>query len=253
MAVQVLYQADILLDGIAASTDMNRVKLDLGQETKEFTAFGDVARHSLAGVYAGSVEGDFFYQTGLNMLANLLESEFPGGTSAGLPVFAAETVTVSDNPTVGGLVHMLQACVATAEHTGPHGEALKGTFKDKAAGTGRVVQGSRLLRAAQGAATSALGAAVNLGAVGALQAVYATLHVIGTTSTPAGTVFSIVSSATSSLTAPTTRLTFVLGTSARGGEWQSTVVGAITDTWWAAKFVGYAGTGFTASISAGIQ
>lgn len=250
MSVAVLYQADILLDGVSATTDMNRVKLGLGQEVKAITAFGDVARHFLAGLYKGNVEGDFYYQTGLNMIPNLLEAEFGPGS---LPVFSAVTVTVGHDQNVGSIVFIMQGAVTTAEYNGQHGEVLKGTFKHDGAGLGRVVMATRLLRAAQGAATSALGTPQNLGAVSATQAVYGVLNVIGTTGTPAGTVFSVISSASSGMPAPTTRLTFVAGTSARAGEWQNTAAGAITDVWWAAKYTGYAGTGFTASISAGIQ
>lgn len=250
MSVGVLYQADILLDGVAATTDMNRVKFSLGQEVKAITAFGDVARHFLPGVYKGNVDGDFYYQTGLNMIPNLLESEFGSGS---LPTFVAEVLTVGHDQNVGSIVFIIQGAVATAEYTGQHGEVLKGTFKHEGANTGRAVMATRLLRAAQGAGTSGVGTAINLGAVSATQALYAALNVVGTTATPAGTIFTIISSASSSMPAPTTRITFVTGTSARTGEWQSTAVGAITDTWWQAKFTGYAGTGFTASISAGIQ
>jgi len=251
MAVQVLYQADILLDGVAASTDMSKVRFSMNQVVKEVTAFGDVSRHAIPGIYETTVEGNFYYQTGSNMLVNLLEAEVGAGN---LPTFSANVMSVGADQVVGNLVYITQGALATLTHDGQHGEVLKGTFKYNGANLGRAVQATRLLRAAQGAGTSASGTAINLGAVSATQAVYAALNVIGATSgAPAGTVFSIISSATSSMAAPTQRILFVTGTSARTGEWQNTAVGAITDIWWQARFSGYVGTGFTASISAGIQ
>jgi hypothetical protein len=248
VSVGVLYQADILLDGVAASTDMNRVKGGLNQEVKAVTAFGDVARHFLAGVYTGNVDGDFYYQTGNNMIPNLLEQEY---LPADLISFSPNVVSIAPDLAIGSMVYMLQGALAKSEYTGQYGEVLKGSFSYVGGITGRAVQGQRLLRASQ-SGTSGTGTAVNIGAVAAGQSLYATLNVIGTTGTGSGNVLSIISSATSSLTAPTTRITFVSGSSSRVGEWAS-VAGPITDTWWAAKWVTFGGTSFTVGISAGIQ
>lgn len=253
MSVGVLYQADILLDGVAASTDMNRVRYTLDQDTKEFTSFGDVARRYLAGLTHWKAEGDYYYQTGVNLLVNLLEAEF--GTPGSLPSFTPSVLTVGDTKAEGGLVFFSQAAVASAEHDGKDGDQLKGTFKVEpgaGVGNGRSIMGTRLLRNAQGVGTSGTGTPFQIGAVAAGQSVFGALNVIGTTGGAAGTVFTIQSAASSGMAGAVTRLTFAVGTSARTGDWQS-LAGAIADTWWQAKWTGFAGTAFTVSISAGIQ
>lgn len=248
MSIQVLYNADVLLDGIAGSTEFNRFKLNLNQATKQKTAFGDVARNYLPGIYSATADGDFYYQTGNagNLTANKLESA-TGGVTPG--PFVPMVLTIGADPIVGNIVNIWKGVNAKIEEGAQHGDVLMAAVAVEAAD--RSVQATRLIRQPAGG-TSGLGAAQNLGALTAAQSLYAALHVLGTTGGAAGTVFSIISSATSSLTAPTTRITFVQGTSQVAGEWQS-VAGAITDTWWAAKWAGFAGTSFTISISAGIQ
>lgn len=251
MSVQILYQADILLDGIAASTEFSKIKFSLNQPVKDRTAFQDVARNFIPGIYSASANGEFYYQTGNtgNLTANKLEG-ITVGPAAG--AFVPMILSIAADQVVGNLVNIWRGVSAKAEESAQHGEIIKVMMDTQPAD--RTVQATRLIRALNGVTgTSGLGAAQNLGALSAAQSLYSALHVVATTGGAAGTVFSVISSATSGLTAPTTRVTFITGTSAVAGEWGPVAAGAITDIWWAFKWVSYTGTGCTVSCSAGIQ
>lgn len=251
MSVQILYQADVLLDGIAGSTEFSRIKFTLNQPIKDRRAFGDVAVANLPGIYAATADGDFYYQTGNsgNLTANKLEG-VTVGPSAG--TFSPMILSLAHNLNVGEVVNIWKGVNAKVEHGAQHGEIKKGNVSTE--GAYRTVLATRLIRAANAVTgSSGYGTAVQLGAASATQALFAALHVLGTTGGAAGTVFSVVSAASSGLSAVTSRLVFTAGTSAVAGEWQETAAGAITDTWYAAAWTGYTGTGATVSISAGIQ
>lgn len=78
-------------------------------------------------------------------------------------------------------------------------------------------------------ATGPIGTAVQLGAVGALQTLYSTLHTFGT---PGSSITVVLESDDNSgFTTATTRVTFGPITTA-DGFWGTPVAGAITDDWW---------------------
>jgi len=252
MAVKVLYQADILLDGVAASTESNKVKVSYSQEVKDFTAFQDTNRKYLPSLATVQASAEGYYQTGAGLTVNLLESKFPALSS-----FTATTVTIGDTTTVGDFVDIFQAVPILLEYAGKDGEILPFSFDTRNAGARGGVRATRLFRSSLQTASSNQGTAVNLGAVTATQGFYAALHILQTTGTTAGVAFSLISAASSSLTGATTRYTFTPGTSAVGAQFvTSTSAGAITDTWWALSWAGFpagATQGFTASLSVGIQ
>lgn len=248
--IKVLYQADILIDGVAASTEGSRIRLQLVQATREATAFGDVARWYKPGIYAIEANGEFYYQTGAQ--ARLLANRLIGVTQG--PSLASAVplvVTICADTSVGSLANIWRGINAQYAPHAVHGDVITADVSTYGAGDGRCVQGYRLLRAQQ-AATSGLGQAVQLGPVVTGQRLYSALHIIGTTGTPAGTVFSLVSAAASDLVGATQRLQYVAGTSDVAGEWQE-LAAPVTDTWWAAQWSGFAGSAFTASLSAGIE
>lgn len=256
MSIQVLYQADILLDGVAASTEYSQIKLTLNQPVKDRTAFQDTARANLPGIYAASADGKFYYQTGITgassgggtgtFVANKLEGITVGPTPG---VFSPMILTLGADLVVGNLVNIWKGVNAKVEEGAQHGEIIEGDVSTEAAY--RTVQATRLQRASV-TGSSGLGTSVQLGAIPTGQSLYAALHVIGTTGGAGGTVISVVSSTSSALGASTTRITFVAGTSIVAGEWQE-LAGPVTDTWWVVKWTGFTGSSFTASVSAGIQ
>lgn len=252
MSIQVLYQADVLLDGIAASTEFCRIKFSLNQPVKDRRAFQDVAVAYLPGIYSATADGDFYYQTGNS--GNFTENKLEGitvGPAAG--AFSPMVLSLAADLVVGNLVNIWRGVNAKLEVGAQHGEILKGMVSTEAAD--RTVQALRLIRATNAVTgTSGLGTAILLPTPTTGQQVYSALHVVATTAGAAGTVFSIVTSVSSGLPTPTTRVTFVTGTSAVAGEWGSVVTATTSEPWYAAKWTGFGGvTGATISISAGIQ
>lgn len=60
MAVQVIYNGAILVNGVDLSARCSRLKASFAQETKEVTAMGDVARKYITGLMVPVVEADFY-------------------------------------------------------------------------------------------------------------------------------------------------------------------------------------------------
>lgn len=60
MAQQVIYNAAILVNSVDLSSRLFSLKVNFGQETKEKTAMGDVAKNSLAGLATPSIEATFY-------------------------------------------------------------------------------------------------------------------------------------------------------------------------------------------------
>lgn len=254
MAIAILYQADILIDGVAASTEFCKIKLSLNQAVKENTTFGDVARKNLSGIYEASADGEFYYQTGTfnNTAAGFTANKLETATAGPSVTFTPLILQIGADQTIGNLVNIWRGVSVSLSEGAQHGDVNKGTLSAKGAGDGQAIQALRLLRSQQSAASSGVGTAINLGATASTQRLYAALNVVGTTNTAAGTVFIIQSAASSGMGTPTTRVTFVLGTSQTGAEWQG-VTSTTSEPWYQARWTGFPGTAFTAAISAGIQ
>lgn len=60
MAIAVLYNAAVLCNSVDLSSRVKKVKVNFGQETKEITAMGDVAKHSITGLATPSADVDFW-------------------------------------------------------------------------------------------------------------------------------------------------------------------------------------------------
>jgi len=248
MSIQVLYQADILIDGTAASTEFSKIKLTLNQPAKERTAFQDVARCYLPGIYDATAEGEFYYQTGGQLVAGKME-QATDGPSPG--AFVPIILTLGADLVVGNIVNIWKGVPAKLPIGAQHGEVLKATLNVEAAD--RSVQATRLLRAPNAVTgTSGLGTPINLGLIGAGQTVYAALHVLATTGTAPGITFTVSWSSSSGFPLNNSVVGFNIGTTAVGAEWQSGGV-AGNGPWFAARWVGFPGTVATVSISAGIQ
>lgn len=249
MAVEVLYRADILIDGVAASTDSNKVKVTVSQEKKEVTTFQCTSRRYIAGLNEPQAQASGNYQSGAGTLVNITEAKFPSLSS-----FTACTVQIGHSQVEGDPVDLFAAVPVSMEYDGQDGEVYPFSFDTRNSNGAGAVRGTRLLRAAQ-TASSGSGTAFQLGAVTSVQSIYAAINVVQTTGTTAGVTFTLVSAASSGMGGATTRITFTPGTSAIGAQFTS-VAGSITDTWWQARWAGFpagATQGFTAGISAGIQ
>lgn len=60
MAVEVLYNPLITINGVDLSSRAKRAKVSFGQEAKEVTAFGHTARNYIAGLGTPSAEVEFY-------------------------------------------------------------------------------------------------------------------------------------------------------------------------------------------------
>lgn len=102
-----------------------------------------------------------------------------------------------------------------------------------------VVRGQLAVDFTTVSATGAIGTGLNLGAVGAAQRLFATLHIFGV---PGTTITGVIQSDDNSgFTTPTTRITFGPHTTA-GGYWATPIAGAISDTWFRLNISAITGT-----------
>lgn len=60
MAIQILYNASILVNSVDLSSRCKQLKVNFGQETKEKTAMGDVAKNSITGLATPSIDATFY-------------------------------------------------------------------------------------------------------------------------------------------------------------------------------------------------
>ena len=207
MSIQILYQADVLVDGIAASTEYMRIKFTESQPVKDRRAFQDVAVANLPGIYSASADGEFYFQAGSSFIGSKYEGDTDGPTPG---AFVPEVITIGADLVVGNIVTIWRGVSSKCELSGQHGEILKGSIMTEAAD--RNIQAIRLIRATDAVTgSSGTGTAVQLPTPSAGgQSLYSALHIVGTTGGAAGTVFAIISSASRGMPAPTTRVTFVL-------------------------------------------
>lgn len=239
MAVKVLYDADILIGAYRLSSDHNSIALNLNQSVVQVPpVFGDTARKVLAGPYMISAEGEGLYQAASSPQGVITTLEARIGVNK-----AADIVTIGDTKADGDEAYIFKGVQEALAHGGRHGEVNK--FRVSTKGAYRYVPGTRLLIAQQTGAGA--GTARNLGAVSAVQSIYAALHVfqfVGTTMTMA-----LQSDDASGFSTPTERIAFAPATGITS-EWKE-LTQAITDTWWRASWAGTF-TSFTASLVVGI-
>jgi len=60
MAIMVFYNPQILVAGVDLSNMGKKAKVNFGNETKEITSFGDVAKHYVNGLSTPSADVDFY-------------------------------------------------------------------------------------------------------------------------------------------------------------------------------------------------
>jgi hypothetical protein len=231
-------------DGYDMTSDANSGALDLMWETHDTTVFvpagsggarkracglEDVAAN-LRGLWStgdGSVDADAFTNLGV--------------TDA--------VLTMSPDGVEGSVAYMMRqgrfkySMFGEVGKPAPFSLEFKGTQGQVAVARGMVAKTDGDV-----SATGAIGSEVELGAVGATQYLYASLHVF----TAATTITVIVeSSADDTFASPTTRMTLGPATVA-GGVWGTRVAGAITDTWWRLNVSAITGT-FNIAGSIGIR
>lgn len=85
MAIQVLYNAAILVNSVDLSNRCYSLKVNFGQEIKEKTAMGDVAKNSITGLAVPSIEAVFYLDRASGSVVQTLRA-LVGVTVANFPV-----------------------------------------------------------------------------------------------------------------------------------------------------------------------
>lgn len=232
MSTLVLTNCRLWLGGYELSGIMNSMGIDYGAELKDDTVFGTAGtRSNKPGLKTVKVNGHGFW-----------DADTPLGSSFGYdgPLFnrigaVREVVTVTpQGQTVGDRAFFTRGVNGQYNPlTGDIGE-LVGFDVDLNAANTLLVRGQ--VGALGTKTVTGTGAGVQLGAVSALQKIYAALHVKDTIAGTTPTLdVTIESDDNSGFTTPTTRLTFTQVTTVIGAQWQE-LAGAITDDWWRVKW-----------------
>jgi len=99
MAVEVLYNAYLMVNSVDLSVKAKQLEVNFGQETKEVTAFGDVARKSISGLATPSIKGTVYAERGTgNTEATLWALMGVGVAPFNVVVKHKNTTTATTNP-----------------------------------------------------------------------------------------------------------------------------------------------------------
>lgn len=146
--------------------------------------------------------------------------------------------TVGVSETEGARCYLFQGRTTHYQVFGEHGQLAPFSYASKSS-NGQGLAGGLLAKARGNvSATGAIGSGVQLGAVGATEYLYGSIHIFS-----AGTTVTLVleSDDNSNFTSATTRATIGPLTGA-GGAWATRVAGAITDTWYRYRVTAITGT-----------
>lgn len=221
-------------------------KIMVGSEVEDLdkTTFASSGVHErVGGLFDTSVDIEGFWQAGdLSMPDDLFW--------ANLGVATVPYTAVPTSGAVGSLAYLTRALQTSYKPGGEEGKLLGYTANIK--GNQPAARGQILHPQGTARTTTGNGTGVQVGAVSAVQRMYANLHVmsISGTGTPTITV-KVQSSVDNTFASPTDRITFTAVTTLTGQA--SSVLGAVTDTWWRAVWT-ITGTNpsFLFAVSAGV-
>lgn len=205
---------------------LNRIDLSDSTDALDETVFGADSRTHKPGlsVIAASYAG-FFEADGTGAVDDALQA-----------VRGASNTIVSLAPTTGAVgerCFTFRAMHSEIQREGSIGELALINASAVASGGEPLVPGYVLHNGTQTA--TGTGTAVEVGAVGASQYVYAALHILTVSGTSPTLDVVVQSDDGSGMGTPTSRITFSQATAA-GTQWATPVAGAITDTYWRASF-----------------
>lgn len=223
MATSILTNCKCYLDGYNLSGSLNQMALDLEVDTPENTCFGSTSRtYQTGGLISASFNHKGFWQAGTGLIDQ-------GVTNAyGL----SKVVTIC--PYTGA-----EGEAAFAFNAITNGADLGGSIGDmagigvKGSSAGRVIRGTIMRNAQQGATGGAVGTAFNVGACSATQNIYAALNVYGVSGTNPNLVVSLYSDSAENFSSTSAAIIAFTANTAIGSEWK-TATNAVssTDSWW---------------------
>jgi len=226
MSSQVLVNAKLWCAGFDWTGDVNVLALKAGADMIEKTNFGSAGfRERLPGLKFFSFQHDGFVNPGANLADDAIFNT----------VFAVKNSVMSIDPQGAGVegdfAYTGQVDLVKYSPAAPIGKMFG--FQIAGDGDGAPLVRGQLM-ANRTVTVTGNGTAFQLGAVGATQKVYASLHVLRGVSGTAPTLnVKLQSAPASNFAAPTDRITFSQAIAA-GAQWGAPASGAITDTWWRA-------------------
>lgn len=197
----------------------------------------------VGGLFDTAMSAEGYFQAG--------DASMPDDTWwAALGVATVPVTAVPTSGAVGSLAYLTRGMVKEYKVPGQVGEVLP--WQATAAGNWPQIRGQIMHPQGTARTSTGTGTGYQLGALSALQRMYANLHVfsIAGTSTPTITV-KVQSSVDNTFASPTDRITFTAATTIQGQT--SSVLGAVTDQWWRAVWTISGSTpSFLFAVSAGV-
>jgi hypothetical protein len=241
VSVLALTNAYAYVDSHNFTGDSDNFTLSCEAEPKVRTTFGSTGwREHNNGLKTSALGLSGFWQAGTDTV-----DEY---TFNALGV-TGKVTTCADVETEGQPAYLFQAMKHQYQWLGKLGDNAPYSLEGGCSDAVGVIRGQLAKAAGAVSGTGATGTALNLGAVGASQYLYATFHIFGT---PGTTITGVVESDdASNFPSATTRITFGPYTTA-GGQWGTRVAGAITDTWYRLRITAITGT-FTIACGIAIQ
>ncbi len=240
----VLFDARIYFGAADLTGRSNKVDLGSSSSEEKITNFASGGSEERVG-------GIFDTQLGLDGFFEAGDLSMPDDTFwASVGVATQPLTIVPTSGAVGQLAYHTRGMTSEYKVPGEEGKVLPWNAAVK--GNWPLARGTIIHPQGTARTTNGSGTGLQLGSVSAAQRLYANLHVFSITgsSTPTITV-TIESSVDNTFAAPTTRITYAAAT-AIGGQ-ASSVLGAITDTWWRATWtIGGSSPSFLFAVSAGI-
>lgn len=241
MSVLALTDAFVHVHGYDFTSDSNALRLAMEAAALDKTTFGSAGwREITGGAKSHTLDVDGFWQSATSAAVD--PESFPD-----LGV-VDRVVTLGTVQAEGEPAYMLQAGKFAYSMFGPYGELAPFTLGCAGTNGVGVVRGTLAKERANVSSTGALGSGLLLGAVGASQFLYGTVHLF-----TAGTTVTIVleSDDNAGFTSATTRATIGPLTTT-GGTWVPRVAGAITDTYFRYRVSAITGT-FNIAAAIGVQ
>lgn len=218
MALQIIQNQSVYLDGYDLSGRVNALALDYSADIQDISCLGDTAHSRIGGLKTAAAQVSGFMDIDATdafqfSQLGIADTPFSFGASADTP---------------GSVAYTMLAAEADIKLGGAIGDVAP--FDAGAQSTGALIRGTILLNSKGTPLTSTGGGTgLQLGAVSATQRIYAAMHVLGA-GTGSVTCKLQSDSANNFSGAQTDRITFSAATGI-SSQWSS-VAGAITDTWW---------------------
>lgn len=243
--MSIVQNRKLYVGGYDLSGHLQGMAFETSVEMEDDTIMADTTRSNAPGLEDFTVQHEGVWAAGTGLPDTVFDAQ------KGLADVLATVAPV--NGDVGSLAYFMRTARGSYSTGGSVGSLLRFSVSLAASGGIGAVRGNLVVNAALG--SSADGTALNLGAVGAAQSLYAGMHVLSAAgSSP--TLDLIIESDTEEAfgDSPSTRFTFAQANGV-GSQWLAPVGGAVTDTWWRASWT-IGGTGspsFDVVVVLGIQ